>query len=81
MSGLRCSAHSCDDPTGGPEPTADLHGEPAHEDCVAFEESIADAALERVAVRVAAGRLRARDPWGASVVLATAGALLAEGGR
>jgi len=33
----RCHAFSCDDPLGGPEPTADLDGYPAHEDCVPQE--------------------------------------------
>lgn len=30
----RCHALLCDDPLGGPEPTADLQGMPAHEGCV-----------------------------------------------
>ena len=33
-----CAAHSCDDPRGGPEPTADLDGMPAHPDCAAYEQ-------------------------------------------
>lgn len=36
----RCHAGSCTDPTGGPEPTADLGGMPAHPDCAAYEEAL-----------------------------------------
>lgn len=48
---IRCTAGSCTDPAGGPEPTATLLGLPAHPDCAEYEESIGDSPEMTAALR------------------------------